>query len=106
MPGMPPDTRTYAFDDALDIQRERLLALETLLDPGTIQQLEARAVRGGWKRLEVGAGGGSIASWLYARVVPDGSVLATDLDTTRLRDMCHPNLEIRVHDVLGDELPE
>lgn len=99
-------SRTYAFDNALDIQRERLRALETLLDPGTIDQLEARGVSSGWRCLEVGAGGGSIAGWLSDRVGPDGSVLATDLDTTHLLDLSRPNLEIRVHDVLRDELPE
>ena len=33
-------------------------------------------------------------------------MLATDLDTTVLRELKHPNLEVRVHDVLADELPE
>jgi SAM-dependent methyltransferase len=103
---MTRDTQTYAFDNALDVQRQRLQALETLLDPGTIHQLEARGVRRGWRCLEVGAGGGAIAGWLCARVAPEGSVLATDLDTTPLREMSHPNLEIRVHDVRRDELPE
>ena len=35
----------------------------------------------------------------------DGSVVATDLDTTVLRDLSRPNLEVRVHDVLEDDLP-
>jgi SAM-dependent methyltransferase len=100
------DPQTYAFDNAREIQRERLRALETLLDPGTIDQLEARGVSSGWKCLEVGAGGGSIAGWLSDRVGPEGSVLATDLDTTHLLELSRPNLEIRVHDVLRDELPE
>jgi SAM-dependent methyltransferase len=99
-------SRTYAFDNALEIQRERLRALETLLDPGTIDQLESRGVGSGWKCLEVGAGGGSIAAWLSDRVGPEGSVLATDLDTTHLREGSRPNVEIRVHDVVRDELPE
>jgi 2-polyprenyl-3-methyl-5-hydroxy-6-metoxy-1,4-benzoquinol methylase len=96
----------YAFENVRELQRERLRALEALLDPGTIQQLERRGVAPGWRCMEVGAGGGSIAAWLSARVAPEGSVLATDLDTTVLAELSHPNLEVRVHDVLVDEVPE
>ncbi len=60
----------------------------------------------GWRCLEVGAGGGSVAAWLCDRTAHGGSVLATDLDTTVLRELTRPNLEVRVHDVLSDELPE
>jgi SAM-dependent methyltransferase len=97
---------TYAFDNALSIQRQRLGALEALLDAGTIRHLEAVGVGAGARCLEVGAGGGSIAAWLCERVGPDGTVMATDLDTTVLRDLPHANLEVRVHDVLADDLPE
>jgi SAM-dependent methyltransferase len=37
---------------------------------------------------------------------PHGSVLATDLDIRYLRELAYPNLELRVHDLLQDELPE
>ena len=100
------EERGYAFDNALAEQRERLRTLETINDAGTIEQLEARGVERGWRCLEVGAGGGSIAAWLSDRVAPDGTVVATDLDTTVLRDLSRPNLELRVHDVLEDDLPE
>src|SRR5688500_13501668 len=72
------------------MQSERLRTLEALLDAGTIQHLERRGVRRGWRCLEVGAGGGSIAAWLAARVAPEGSVVATDLDTTVLEALAHP----------------
>lgn len=100
------DEDAYAFDNALAIQRDRLRALETLLDPGTIRHLEALEVQRGWQCLEAGAGGGSIARWLCDRVGPEGSVLATDLDTTLLLDPARPDLHVRVHDVLRDDLPE
>jgi SAM-dependent methyltransferase len=96
---------TYAFGNEREVQRERLRALEALFDPWTIDRLEARGVGPGWSCLEVGAGGGSIAGWLCDRVGPDGTVLATDLDTTVLADLTRPNLEIRVHDVLVHDLP-
>jgi SAM-dependent methyltransferase len=101
-----PAEGTYAFRNGRAVQRERLRTLEALLDEGTIRQLRARGVEDGWRCLEVGAGGGSIASWLCRQVAPGGSVLATDLDTTVLAELTHPNLEIRVHDVLADDLPD
>jgi SAM-dependent methyltransferase len=97
---------SYAFKNVRAGQRERLRVLEELLDEGTIRQLDARGVEDGWRCLEVGAGGGSIATWLCRRVAPSGSVLATDIDTTVLAEISHPNLEIRVHDVLTGELPD
>jgi SAM-dependent methyltransferase len=100
------DEQTYAFDNSLAVQRERLDTLEELFDPGTIRQLEARGVAPGWRCLEVGAGGGSVAAWLGDRVAPDGSVLATDLDTRWVAERSRPNLEVRVHDLLEDDLPE
>jgi SAM-dependent methyltransferase len=104
MTGDPP---TYAFQNAVSRQAERLRLLESVLDPGTIRQLEACGVAAGWRCLEVGAGAGSIAAWLAGRVGPAGSVLATDLDTTDLdRLVGSPNLELRVHDIVRDDLPE
>jgi 2-polyprenyl-3-methyl-5-hydroxy-6-metoxy-1,4-benzoquinol methylase len=97
--------RAYAFANAEAAQRERLRTLEALNDSGTKHQLNARGVAGGWRCLEVGAGGGSIAAWLCDRVAPDGAVLATDLDTTILGELSHPNLDVRAHDVLVDDLP-
>jgi SAM-dependent methyltransferase len=96
----------YAFTNARTVQRERLRLLAALLDDGTFRLLERLGVRPGWRCLEVGAGGGSVAAWLSDRTAPGGSVLATDIDATVLRELERPNLEVRVHDVLTDELPE
>jgi SAM-dependent methyltransferase len=100
------DRMTYAFQNVRPEQSERLTALEAVLDAGTVQQLDSLRVGLGWRCLEVGAGGGSIAAWLRDRVAPDGTVVATDLDTTVLRQLSGPNLEVRVHDVLKDDLPQ
>jgi SAM-dependent methyltransferase len=96
---------TYAFVNARAVQRERLRALEAVLDPGSTRHLDALGIERGWTCLEVGAGGGSVAAWLCDRVGPDGAVVATDLDTTLLRDLARSNLEVRTHDVLADTLP-
>ena len=88
------------------MQAERLRLLAALLDEGTFRLLDRLGVRPGWRCLEVGAGGGSVAAWLCDRCAPGGSVLATDLDTTVLRELERANLEVRTHDLLTDDLPE
>lgn len=88
------------------MQPGRLRLLAALLDPGTFELLDRLGVKAGWRCLEVGAGGGSVAAWLCDRAGPHGSVLATDIDATVLRELEHPRLEVRVHDVLTDQLPE
>lgn len=96
----------YAFDHAWQQERARLASLEQFEDPGTIRHLVALGVGPGWRCLEIGAGGGSIAAWLCKRVGPTGHVLATDLETKFLAALDEPNLEIRRHDVAVDDLPE
>jgi SAM-dependent methyltransferase len=96
----------YVFDHALELEQERLRKLEEWLDPGTTRYLDAIGVGPGWRVLEVAAGAGSIARTLADRVGPTGSVLATDLDTKFLDDIDVPNLEVRKHDILNDDLPE
>jgi 2-polyprenyl-3-methyl-5-hydroxy-6-metoxy-1,4-benzoquinol methylase len=58
----------------------------------------------GWQCLELGAGAGSIACWLAARVGPSGQVVATDIDPRFLQDLKLPNLEVRRHDIRTDAL--
>ena len=95
----------YVFDNAWQMERERLAGLEATFDPGTIRHLEAIGVAEGWRCLEIGGGGGSIAEWLGSRVGSRGSVLATDVNTRFLDALSLPNLEVRKHDILVDELP-
>jgi ubiquinone/menaquinone biosynthesis C-methylase UbiE len=64
------------------------------------------AVAEGWHCLEVGAGGGSIATWLCDRVGAAGHVVATDIDPRFLDAVGSPNLEVRRHDIASDPLPE
>jgi SAM-dependent methyltransferase len=96
---------TYAFDNAWQLARQRLDALEAWFDPGTIRHLSALGVAPGWHCLEVGAGGGSIAAWLGDRVGAAGSVLATDLDTRHVDALAHPNVRTQRHNVECDPLP-
>jgi SAM-dependent methyltransferase len=84
---------------------ERLAGIEATWDPGTCELLDSLGVGQGWRCLEAGAGGGSIARWLADRVGPDGSVLATDIDTTHLEPISGGVIEVRGHDLRHDDLP-
>jgi SAM-dependent methyltransferase len=95
----------YVFDNEWEKERERLAGLEALYDPGTIRHLESIGISAGWRCLEIGGGGGSIVRWLCARVGSNGSVLATDINTRFLDALHEPNLEVRKHDIVNDDLP-
>jgi len=84
---------------------ERLAGIEATWDPGTRALLDRLGLRAGMRCLEAGAGGGSIAVWMAERVGPDGSVLATDLDTAHLEPLAGGVLEVRRHDLVRDDLP-
>lgn len=96
----------YLFTHEDKRERERLSAIEVGLDPGTIESMKKIGVDVGWKCLEVGAGGGSIAQWLCQRVGPTGHVVATDLQTKFLEALEVPNLAVRQHDVSISDLEQ
>ncbi len=96
----------YVYDQAWREERERLRGMEALWDPGTEALMERLGLQPGWRCLEVGAGGGSIAEWLAGRVGAGGEVLATDVTTRYLDAIDEPNLEAREHDIRSDPLPE
>jgi SAM-dependent methyltransferase len=100
-----PRAGTYVWDNAWDQARRRLEVLEHCYDPGTVAHLERFGVGPGWRCLEVGAGGGSITTWLCARVAPGGDVVAVDLDTRFVDELDAPNLDVRRLDVVTDDLP-
>ncbi|MCA1846949.1 MAG: class I SAM-dependent methyltransferase, partial [Actinobacteria bacterium] len=83
----------------------RLSLIETVYDIGTTSCLTALGVDAGWRCLEIGAGGGSIARWLCDRVGPTGSVAAVDLEPKFLEADPRPNLEIHRGDIIADGIP-
>jgi SAM-dependent methyltransferase len=95
----------YTFDNAWGQAHERLGVLEAAYDPGSIRHLERLGVAEGWRCLDVGAGGGSLAVWLCQKVGSTGHVLATDIDTRFLDRLDYPNLEVRRHDIAREALP-
>ncbi len=96
----------YTLGNEWSAARERLAQLEGFLDSATIEYMQRIGVGEGWRCLEVGGGGGSIAKWLSQRVGANGRVLATDLDTRFLDELNLSNLEVRRHNIEEDELPD
>jgi SAM-dependent methyltransferase len=84
----------------------RFVALAAIYDPHTIRHFETLGVACGWRCLEVGAGGGTIAKWLADRVGPTGYVLVTDVDTRFLEPLRGPTLDVLAHDIGSDPLPD
>ena len=83
----------------------RFSGLEATFDPATIGYLTGVGVTAGWACWEIGAGGGSIASWLAEQVGPTGSVLATDIDPRFIPASELAHLEVVRHDVTADAIP-
>jgi SAM-dependent methyltransferase len=96
----------YSLDNSWDRARRRLTLLEQHLDPMTKRRMTALGIRHGWRCLEVGAGGGSMAVWLCEQIGPTGRVVATDINTKLLQDLNLPNLEIMEHDISVHSLPD
>jgi SAM-dependent methyltransferase len=96
----------YLFDHSWNEELRRLRLLEETFDPGTFRHLEALGVGAGWRCLEVGGGAGSVARWLSERVGPTGHVVVTDVETEFLEELGEPNLEVRRHDIVAEDLEE
>jgi SAM-dependent methyltransferase len=93
----------YFFDQRWEQERRRLEAYAEMYDPGTIAELTRIGVGPGWSCLEVGAGTGTIATWLAERAGPGGRVVATDIDPRFLGEL-DPAIEVRRHDIAVDPL--
>lgn len=96
----------YVFDNTSRIANARYRELSRVYDENTIRHIEKRGIDRGWSCLEIGGGGGSIASWLCARVGVRGRVLATDLNPRFLEELSYTNLEVRRHDIRSEGLPK
>jgi SAM-dependent methyltransferase len=99
---MPQD---YAYDQAWSEERARLAGIEALWDEGTRALLTRCGVRSGAVVLEVGAGGGSVVSWLADTVGPGGRVFATDIDTRFVDPLASEVVTVRQADLVTDDLP-
>ena len=94
----------YALDNSWDRAKRRLARLEEYLDPLTQRRMTKLGIRDGLTCLEVGGGGGSVATWLCGQVEPTGRVVATDINIQFLQDIKHSNFESKQHDITVDSL--
>ncbi|SFR23914.1 Methyltransferase domain-containing protein [Lentzea waywayandensis] len=94
---------TYLFGGTGESLDPKFDALSSLLDAGTFARVEQLGVADGWRCLEVGGGGGSVANWLADVVAPAGHVTVTDIDVTRLEE--RDNVTVLEHDVVSNILP-
>lgn len=96
----------YPFDNAARQAGDRFAGLAALYDAVTRRHLDRLGIGAGWRCLEVGAGGGSVARYMHERVGPNGHVVATDINPQWLPDSLPAGVELWRHDVGGDPLPE
>jgi SAM-dependent methyltransferase len=94
---------TYLFGDTGELLDPQFDALSSLLDAGTFARVEQLGISDGWRCLEVGGGGGSVATWLADVVAPSGHVTVTDIDVSRLEE--RDNITVLEHDVVSNILP-
>jgi SAM-dependent methyltransferase len=92
----------YVYDQRFEGERARLAGMEAQWDPGTFRHIDALDLGSDAACWEIGAGGGSVASWLAARV---GRLLVTDVDTRFLEDLESETVTVIRHDVLADPPP-
>lgn len=91
----------YIFEDnPEDREFRRLQLIEAAVDADTIHLLEHTGMANGWSCLELGAGAGSIAGWMGARVGREGLVVALDKKTTYLRRFSSPPYRLVEGDIL------
>ena len=95
---------SYLWNNTLAEEKARLDAQASIWDPYTQRYLDALGIAPGWRCLEIGAGSGTMTTWLAQRVSPAGSVVAADLDTRFLAWIEDPVVEVRTLDITTAEL--
>ncbi|MEH0929725.1 class I SAM-dependent methyltransferase [Micromonospora sp. CPCC 205558] len=93
----------YMFDNATNEAANQLRHLAEILDPGTRRTLFELGVGPGWNVTDIGAGAGTLTTWLADQVAPDGHVTAVDLDPRYIPE--GPNVTVRAGDIREMELP-
>ncbi|GGT57336.1 methyltransferase [Streptomyces atratus] len=97
--------RGYLLDNRQSEAGIRFGALAELFDPVTFRHVDRLGVGAGMRCWEVGAGGPSVPLGLAERVVPNGTVIATDIDVSWTRDIAGGVIEVLSHDVAADPPP-
>ncbi|MBD2536860.1 methyltransferase domain-containing protein [Nostoc flagelliforme FACHB-838] len=98
-------SQNYVFqDNQHDTEHIRLSAIQDEFDPDSRRRLSQIGITAGWSALEVGAGMGSIMSWMADQVSVQGKVVAVDIDTRFIENTNLPNVEVRCLDIAEKKL--
>src|SRR5262245_47826219 len=97
------NSNPYTFDNDKPTAAPTLNALGQMFDEFTTRRLVDAGVAKGARCLEVGAGVGSVATWLAEQVGEDGAVVATDIKPQHIGG--HPQLTVLEHDIVNDPMP-
>jgi SAM-dependent methyltransferase len=104
VPVMAMTAVTYGLDQSWYGERDRLRSMSAMFDDTTLAWCERSGLQPGARVLELGAGAGSVAESMAARVGRAGRVVAVDRDTRFLADKID-RLEIVEIDILREPLP-
>jgi SAM-dependent methyltransferase len=91
----------YVLDHHLEGEKNRLALMSQLLDPMHRRHLESLGIGRDAQVLEVGCGNGSMSVLMAEHVVPDGHVVAVDLDLSLVNDLEAPCVEFRKSDIVA-----
>jgi 2-polyprenyl-3-methyl-5-hydroxy-6-metoxy-1,4-benzoquinol methylase len=91
----------YVLDHRLEGEKKRLALMSQLLDSMHRRQIASLGISLDAQALEVGCGNGSISTWMAQHVVPDGHVVAVDLDLSLVNDVDVPRVEFRQGDIVA-----
>ncbi len=79
----------YTFDNDANTDGPMLTALGQMFDEFSLRRLTSAGIKAGARCLEVGAGAGTIATWMADQVGETGELLATDRPTVNLMSSTH-----------------
>ena len=95
----------YLLDNQQTEAGQRFDALSELFNPSTFRHAKTLGLGPGWHVWEVGAGGTNVPDYFARQVGVEGSVLATDIDTSWLEGG-DAGYQVRRHDVGLEPPPE
>ena len=96
----------YTWDHALPGEDERLRLMSQLLDPTTRNTLAAVPIQPDWQCAEVGAGNGSVSTWIASKLGPGGQATAIDIDTSFMPSPTPTHFHVKKLDLTQDSLPD
>jgi SAM-dependent methyltransferase len=92
----------YGFDNSTRDAGDQLGYLASFLDPHTFTVLKGLDLPAGGRYADLGAGAGTVSTWLAQRAGPDGRVIVIDRQPQHVPE--HPTITVWQQDVATAEL--